>query len=77
MDDDHRDNYWLFLGVFNIIPPSSLNREVMKVQFSSGGQTVFGKNDKHKVSELRKQPNELKVEHQALILVPIRAPNSQ
>ena len=77
MDDHHRDNYWLFLDVFNIIPPSSLNREVMKVQFSSGGQTVFGKNDKHKVSELRKQSNELKVELLALILVPFRAPNSQ
>ena len=45
--------------------------------FSSGGRIVFGKNDKHKVSELRKQLNELKVEFLALILVPFRAPNSQ
>ena len=68
---------WLIIGVFNILPSTSLNCEVMKVRFSSGDRIVFEKYNNHKVLEIRKQLNELKVEFIALILVPFRAPNSQ
>ena len=76
-EDPIFDSYWITIRVFNILPPTSLNCEVMKVRFSSEDRMVFGKNNKHKVSEPRKQLNELKVEFLALILVPFRAPNSQ
>ena len=69
MDYHHRDNYCINLEVFNILPPTHLSCEVMKVPFSSGDRIVFAKNDKDNVSELGKQPNELKVEFRALILV--------
>ena len=49
----------------------------MKVVFWSRTQTVFRKNNKPDFAESKNKTNELKVELNAVILVPMSAPNSQ